>query len=35
MDRNFWVPVEIVRDDHGRIQRLSYDRFTGRFVQRP
>jgi CubicO group peptidase (beta-lactamase class C family) len=29
MDRNFWVPVEIVRDDAGRIQQLKYDRFTG------
>jgi CubicO group peptidase (beta-lactamase class C family) len=29
MDRNFWVPVEIVRDGAGRIQELKYDRFTG------
>ena len=29
LDRNFWVSVEIVRDDHGRILELKYDRFTG------
>jgi CubicO group peptidase (beta-lactamase class C family) len=32
MDRNFWVPVEIVRDDAGRIRQLKYDQFTGQRV---
>jgi D-alanyl-D-alanine carboxypeptidase len=32
MDRNFWVPVEIVRDNAGQIQQLKYDRFTGQRV---
>jgi len=32
MDRNFWVPVEIVRDATGRIQQLKYDRFTGQRI---
>lgn len=33
MDRNYWVPVEIVRDDAGRIQQLKYDRFRGQRIE--
>jgi CubicO group peptidase (beta-lactamase class C family) len=29
VDRNYWVPVEIVRDGSGHAQRLKYDRFFG------
>jgi CubicO group peptidase (beta-lactamase class C family) len=29
MDRNFWVPVEIVRDASGGIAQLKYGPFTG------
>jgi CubicO group peptidase (beta-lactamase class C family) len=32
IDRNFWTPVEIVRDDAGGISQLKYDRFTGERV---
>lgn len=33
IDRNFWVPVEIVRDGAGHIEQIKYDRFTGQRVQ--
>ena len=29
IDRNYWVPVEVVRDASGKITALKYDRFTG------
>ncbi|HEX5237035.1 MAG TPA: serine hydrolase domain-containing protein [Sphingomicrobium sp.] len=33
MDRNYWVPVDIVRGPAGQIQQLKYDRFTGQRVK--
>ena len=32
VDRNFWVPVEIVRNASGEIEQLKYDRFLGKRV---
>lgn len=29
LDRNFWVPVEVVRDSSGTIQQLKYGGFSG------
>lgn len=32
MDRSFWVPVAIIRDEAGQIRELKYDRFVGQRV---
>lgn len=29
MDRSYWVPVSLIRDESGRVVKLKYDRFIG------
>ena len=33
LDRAYWMPVEVVRDENGRASSLKYGNFTGEAVK--